>query len=114
VFEWVNYKILLANYIFLAFKVQVQIASDLKQQFRSVFRESQRKCYNTLQHPFHCNGRNVLNHMVATYKVSFSVMNMNCHGHGMYLSVIITFLHCVLKHYSVSKTVRYFWLILYI
>jgi hypothetical protein len=40
------------------------------------------------------------------------MIQMNSHGHGMYLLVLITFFHFALKCYFISKTVMCFWRIL--
>ena len=42
------------------------------------------------------------------------MINMNSHGHGMYLPILIKLFHFALKCYFVSNTVRCVWLILYI
>jgi hypothetical protein len=41
------------------------------------------------------------------------VINMNSHGNGIYLSVLIKYFPFPLKRYFISKTNRCFWLTLY-
>jgi hypothetical protein len=41
------------------------------------------------------------------------MIQMNFHGHGMYLIVLIKFFHCALKCYFILKSVRCFWRTLY-
>ena len=66
------------------------------------------------QQPFHRDCRCVLNSMEVTKcHIQTVMIQMNSHGHGMYLLLLIPFFHFALKCYVTSKTIRCFWCTMY-
>jgi hypothetical protein len=51
---------------------------------------------------------------LTRYHIQSVMSNMTCHGHAMYLPVLIKFLHFALKCYFISETIKSFWLMLYV
>jgi hypothetical protein len=73
---------------------------DLKYQ-TSVFKGSPRQCYNMLRQPFHRNCKSVLTTWWSKTKCHIQTVmtQMNSHGHGMHLIVLIKFFRFVLQSY---------------